>query len=164
MIIRNKIWNDLLDAKKGAEYLILYISKQRRLRKIFRITTIILSASGIFSALNELPVPAVISFILIGIMQILQSIENEIILTDKDLDCFIKLRLLYNEKIVLLEKLWFDFESKHINEILAKRRLFDIMEFGKKIEELDSSLVINFFKKLDEKAENSTMNYSKKLQ
>jgi hypothetical protein len=163
LTLRTKIWNDLLDTKKGDVFLVSYISNQRKWKKWFKIITIVFSASGIFTAFKNLEIPTVISFVIIGIIQILQSIENFLILSEKDLDEIKKLRLSYYDKTIELEKLWIDFEDNHINEDQAKKRLFKIMESSKKIEDLDSSIDIKRMKRLDKKAETETNIYSQKL-
>ena len=163
MTVRTKIWNDLLDSKKGDIYLVSYISNQRKWRKWFKIITILFSASGIFTAFKNLEIPTAISFIVIGTIQLMQSIENFLISSDKDLDEIKKLRLLYYERTIELEKLWIDFEENHIDELKAKGRLFKIMDGSKKIEDLDSSINIKSIRKLNKKAENEVNIYSQKL-
>ncbi len=93
----------------------------------------------------------------------MQSIENFLISSDKDLDEIKKLRLLYYERTIELEKLWIDFEENHIDELKAKGRLFKIMDGSKKIEDLDSSINIKSIRKLNKKAENEVNIYSQKL-
>ena len=79
MEINDIIWYDLVNAKYGDEYLIVYIQKQRNIRKWFKILTILFSASGIFSAFQSLKIPTIISCIFIGIVQLATLIEGWII-------------------------------------------------------------------------------------
>ncbi|WP_312075728.1 hypothetical protein [Chryseobacterium sp.] len=163
MTLRTKIWNNLLDAKKGDIFLVFYISSERNLRKWFKIITILFSASGIFTAFKNLEIPTVISFAVIGTIQLLQSIENFLILSEKDLDEIKKLRLSYYDQSIELEKLWIEFEEDHIDDEKAKKRLFKILDSSKKIEDIDSSLNITRKKRLDKKADVETRNYANKL-
>lgn len=163
MTLRTKIWNNLLDAKKGDTFLVFYISDERNLRKWFKIITILFSASGIFTAFKNLEIPTVISFAVIGIIQLLQSIENFLVLSEKDLDELKKLRLSYYDQSIELEKLWIELEENHIDDEKAKKRLFKILDSSKKIEDIDSSLNIKRKKRLDKKADAEIRNYANKL-
>ncbi len=163
MTLRTKIWNNLIDTKKGDIFLVFYISSERNLRKWFKIITILFSASGIFTAFKNLEIPTVISFAVIGTIQLLQSIENFLVLSEKDLDEIKKLRLSYYDQSIELEKLWIELEENHIDDEKAKKRLFKILDSSKKIEDIDSSLNITRKKRLDKKADAETRNYANKF-
>lgn len=156
-----KIWHDLVDSKYGDEYLILYLKRQKAIRKWFKIFTIIFSASGIFSAFQSAKIPTIVSCSLIGIVQLFTSIENFIIHSEDDLDRLSKLRLLYYDRTNRLEKLFDDLIAKKKTDEEATDVFFDLRESSKEIEDLDNKLNIRNFKKLIIIADTNTRNYLK---
>lgn len=159
MTIENKIWYDFVHSKYGDEYLVLYIGRQRTYRKWFKILTILFSASGVFSAFQSAKIPTIISFIVIGLVQLATSIENFIIHSEDDLDSLGKLRLLYYDKSNKLEKLWHSLFTKKITEDEASQEFFNLRMASKEIEELDNKLNVRTFKKLKAIAHSNTENY-----
>lgn len=157
--IKTKIWYDIVNIKYGDEYLILYLSRQRTIRKWFKILTILFSASGIFSAFQSAKIPTVISCAVIGLVQLATSIENFIIHSETDIDELSKLRLLYYDRTNKLEELWYSLLSKKITDDIAAESFFDLRKSAKEIEELDNKLNIRHFKKLLLKADTNTRNY-----
>lgn len=159
MEINNTIWYDFVNSKYGDEYLVLYIQKQRNIRKWFKILTIIFSASGIFSAFQSLKIPTIISCVLIGIVQIATMIEGWIIHSEKEIDELCTLRMFYYERTNQLEKLHYDYSNEKINESDAANNLFDLRKSAKQIEELDNKVNVRHYKKLIEKADIRTNQY-----
>lgn len=104
MSLRNKIWYDLVDAKYGELYLALYISRQKRNKKIIKILTLIFSGSGAlgWSFWHYIPI---IACVLVSIIQLLTLIENEIVKSDKELYEICELRKLYIAYFNKLDKL-----------------------------------------------------------
>lgn len=161
MNIETKIWYDLVHTKHGDEYLILYLARQRSCRKWFKIITIIFSASGIFSTFQSAKIPTVISFVVIGVIQLMTSIENFIIHSEDDLDHISKLRLLYYDKLNDLEKLWHSFKTNKISIEDATEEFFELRKSSKEIEELDNKINVRTYKKLKNKSNIITNNYLK---
>jgi hypothetical protein len=158
-LINNKIWYDLVHSKFGDEYLILYLDKQKSIRKIFKIATILFSATGIFSAFNSFKIPTIIACIAIGVVQCSTSIENFIIHSEKDLEELGKLRLLYYERTNKLEELWSDLQSSKLSKEQATTAFFALRQSSKEIEDLDNNINVRSFKKLRKKANILTNNY-----
>ncbi len=158
-MIKNKIWYEFLNFKFGDEYLILYINKQRRIRKYFKIATILLSCSGIWSVYNELKYPAIIAFIIITLVQIFTSIESYLIHSEKDIDDLCELRNKYYSHWNELENLWH--KSLNYSESDLTDKFYELREQTKKIEELDNKLGIKKNKILTKKADKLTRTYLK---
>jgi hypothetical protein len=159
LTIRNKIWYDLVHTKYGDEYLVLYLGRQRMFRKWFKVLTILFSASGIFSAFQSAKIPTIISCSIIGIVQLITSIENFIIHSEDDLDNLSKLRIQYYDRTNKLEELWNSFSIKKITDEEATTEFFNLRKSAKEIEELDNKLNVRTFQKLKNKANVITNNY-----
>ena len=159
MTIQTKIWYDLVNTKFGDEYLVLYLSRQRTIRKWFKILTILFSASGIFSAFQSAKIPTIISCIAIGVVQVATSIENFIIHSEDDLDSLSKLRLLYFDRTNKLEELWNSLQTSKITSEEATTEFFNLRKSAKEIEKLDNKLNVRNFKKLKVFADNNTRTY-----
>lgn len=155
--MRDKIWYELVNTKYGDEYLCYYISSQQGTRKWFKISTLLLSAGGIFSAFRELKIPTIISLIGIGVVQLATMVESYVIHTEKDIDDLAKLRILYYEKCNQLEKLFINLENFKGTE--ASDHFFTIRENSKEIETLATRLHIKQRRKLMQKADINTRNY-----
>ena len=158
-MIKNKIWYEFLNFKFGDDYLILYINRQRKIRNYFKIATIILSCSGIWSAYKELKYPSIIAFVIITIVQIFTSIESYLIHSEKDIDDLCELRNRYYSHWNELENLWHKSPNYNENELTDK--FYELREQSKKIEELDNKLGIKKIKNLVNKADKSTRTYIK---
>ena len=161
MEINTTIWYDLVNSKYGDEYLVLYIQKQRNIRKWFKILTIIFSASGIFSAFQSLKIPTIISCVFIGIVQIATMIEGWIIHSEKEIDDLCNLRMYYYERTNQLEKLYHNYSIEKISENDAATHFFDLRNSAKQIEELDNKVNVRRYKKLIKKSDIRTNQYFK---
>lgn len=159
MKIRDKIWYDLVDTKYGDEYLVLYLSLQRVIRKWFKIITIVLSAGGVFSAFQSFQIPTIIFCSITGLIQLLTSIENFIIHSEDDLDSLSNLRMKYYDRFIKLEILWHNLETKKITEEQASEIFFELRVLSSEIESLDNKLNVRRYKKLMMTAESKTNNY-----
>jgi hypothetical protein len=153
MDILDHIWVDFCHARLGDEYLVLYSGRQKEIRRWFKIVTILLSAEGIFSAFKDAKIPTVISFIVIGIIQLLSTIENQLIRSEKEVDEIGKLRVFYYERSNKLEKLFLEFRDDKITDDDARSQLFALRGAAVEIEELDTKLNIKKHKKLFLKAD-----------
>ncbi|MBN8673637.1 MAG: hypothetical protein J0L56_05860 [Chitinophagales bacterium] len=157
MNVRNTIWYDFLNAKFGGEYLILYLKRERKVKKWFKILTIIFSAGGIFSAFKDFKIPTIIMLSAIGVVQIASLLEEHIMHSENDMQQICKLRLMYLDWEQELEKLFSNYES--MTEETAKGRLFELRESSKKIEELDNKINIRIYKSLKDKTDQDVRNY-----
>jgi len=152
----------MVDVKYGETYLSKYIGLQHRLKKTFKIMTLILSISGIFGW-KYFENLAWVAFILIAIMQLLTLVENQLIRSDKEVEDISTLRMKYTKYFNKLEKLW----TEYRNDIKPENKAFEIFYELRKsdwepIEELDTKLDIKEFKRLMNKADIETNDYINK--
>lgn len=155
-----KIWYEMLHTKLGDNYLAGYISKQKRIKKWFKIFTLIFSTGGVLGWPIWEYVP-VIACVLIAAMQLVTLLENQIIPSDQDIEDIARLRNKYNNYFNKLEKLWMDFQSNNINEDAAKEQFYELRTLlGADLLATDDKLNINGkIKSLYKKADLETRNY-----
>jgi hypothetical protein len=160
MDIRSKIWYDFVNTKYGDEYLILYLAKQRRIRKRFKIATIVFSASGIFGwkVWELMPVFACGG---IAIIQLITSLENFLVHSEKDLDDLSRLRLMYYERANKLEHLWHLYYNSKITDDEAGKQFFGFRTSAKAIEDLDNKLNVRQYPKLIKESDKRANHYLK---
>lgn len=156
--MREKIWYEMVHIKYGGNYLAYYINKKRTIRKYFKIAILIFSTGGVLGWKIWQGFP-VVACVLIAIMQLIGLIENQIILSDNDIEKFSELRNKYVSYFNRLEKLWTDFHSSSITEEEANGRFYKLRKIGEEIEALDNKLHIQTIKALNAKAEIETNNY-----
>ena len=97
----------------------------------------------------------------IGIIQLMTSIENFIIHSEDDLDNISKLRMMYYDKLNDLEKLWHLFKTKKLSIVDTTEQFFDLRKSSKEIEELDNKINVRTYKKLKNRSNIITNNYLK---
>lgn len=158
----NMIWYEMVDMKYGETYLSKYIGLQHRLKKTFKIMTLILSVSGIFGW-KYFEGLAWVAFILIAVMQLLTLVENQLIRSDKEVEDISALRMKYTKYFNNLEKLWTECQ----NGMKSNKECFELFYELRKtdwepIEELDNKLDIKKFKWLMNKADTDTKDYINK--
>ena len=154
-----KIWYEMVDMKYGEMYLSKYIGLQHRLKKAFKIMTLILSVSGILSW-QQFEGFVWLAFILIAVMQLLTLVENQLIRSDKEVEDISLLRMRYTKYFNKLEKLW----TEYLNGIKSEKEAFEYFYVLRKsdwelIEELDCKLDIKEFRCLMNRADNDTRHY-----
>lgn len=154
-----KTWYEMVNIKYGESYLAQYIGLQHRLKKAFKVMTLILSISGIFGW-KYFENYSWIAFILIAIMQVLTLVENQLIRSDKEIEDISILKMKYTAYFNNLEKLWTEYDKKIKNENEVFERFYELRKSDwESIEELDCKLDIKKYKWLLDKADNDTNYY-----
>lgn len=159
MDIKESVWHDFVHYKFGDEYLILFLARQRAYRTWFKIITLFLSASGIWSAFQKLQSFTIIFCAAIGIVQIASLMEGFIIRSEKDIEEISRLRIFYYSHWNELEKLCHRFDT--LSDEDCKIKFFTLREEGKEIEQLDDKINIKKRKLLMNKADIATRKYLK---
>lgn len=154
--MRERVWYEFVHSKFGESYLALYINKQKSRKKWFKIITLIFSTSGILGWKLWDYAPIVACGI-ISIMQVINLVENEIILSETEIDKICTLRNRYVQYTNQLEKLFIDSKTKAEKEI--KELFYEYRKLGEEIEALDNDLHIQQIKSLISKANSQTRTY-----
>jgi hypothetical protein len=155
--MRDLIWNDFAQAKYGDEYLCLYISLQKRIRRWYKILTILFSIGGIGTAIKGQNGFSVIIFFLIGLVQVISSIEIYIVHSEKQIDELHKLRMLYYDRANDLEQLFNTYEKVPTDQ--SELRFYELRKKSRDIEELDLMADVKKIEKLKRKALIAFNNY-----
>lgn len=158
-----KIWYEMIDIKFGEFYLTKYLGLQRTLKKTFAIMTIILSVSGILGW-KFFEDYAWIAFGLIAVMQLFTLIENQIILSDKEIEQIAELKMAYTKYFNKLEQLWTEYKHDRIDTNTASDRFFEYKntDWGN-IESLDAKLNIKKYKRIVNHTDTETKEYITKF-
>lgn len=108
--MRNRIWNELCQAKFKAVYTSLLYEHHKKINQIYNISIIIISASGIlgWGFWDKIPL---IACIIIGIISIFKELKNEILLNDKGFEAINKMHIFYTNYLNEIENLWYYFEN-----------------------------------------------------
>lgn len=157
MDIRDSIWTDFVHYKFGDDYLSEYIKREKSYRKYFKIITLLLSASGVWSAFQELKSYTIIFCLTIGLVQIISLIEGFIISSEKDLEEISGLRLMYYNHWNKLEKLCHCYDT--LNDEQCKDQFFTLRNEAKEIEQVADKMNIRKYKGLMKKADIATRKY-----
>lgn len=156
--MRDKIWYEMCHIKYGDSYLAHYLFRQKSIRKWFKILTLVFSTGGVFGWKIWVGIP-VIACILISFMQLINLVENQIIINEKEINKICELRNKYVSYFNKLEKLWTDFDADRISEQEASEQFYLLRQDGADLETRDNELHISIFKKLCTRADLETRNY-----
>jgi hypothetical protein len=159
----DKIWFEMIDMKYGEIYLTKYLGLQRTFKKTFNIMTLVLSVSGIFGW-KFFEDYAWIAFALIAVMQLFTLIENQIILSDKEIDDISELKMCYTKYFNKLEKLWTEHQRKRIDDDISLDKFFDLKTSDwENIQQKDGKLNIKNYMFIIKKTDVETNNYINKF-
>lgn len=160
--MRDKIWYELIQMKFGEIYLAHYLTKQKENKKYFKIVTLVFSSGGVLSwSIWQNGILAAIACAIVAVIQILNLIENQLILNDRDIEKISDLRNLYLEQLKNVEHLWEKFISEKISEAGATEEFFQLKDFSNKIEALDNRLEIQKIQNLINISDKETRDYLK---
>lgn len=160
--MRNLIWNEMCYAKKNDEYITIYISFQKSLKKFFEMITLILTSSGFIAWLSTKNTNSIIVGISIGLaafVQLLQLLQDKVIVSDEYINDVIALRKRWISHFDKLEKLWLDLEHEKVDDIAASDIFLELKIEKMSIEEADSGIKIWKIFFLDKNANELTNNY-----
>jgi hypothetical protein len=156
--MREKIWYEMVHIKYGDSYLAHYLFRQKSIRKWFKILILVFSTGGVFGWKIWEGVP-IIACALIAVFQIFNLIENQIIISDKEIEKISVLRNKYVSYFNKLEKLWSDFNADRFDEKEATEQFYILRNDGADIEALDNELDVRNIKNLCGKANLESRNY-----
>lgn len=124
MDLYNMMWNDLATIKKEEYYLRRYINTQQNIKLILKIFTLVAAAVGIAAAKGYIPISNVAIFVIILIVQLLQSIMPNIIASDESIDHFKNIKARIGKLYTEYEELFYMFHNYKITEeeCLKKRK------------------------------------------
>ena len=120
--------------------------------------TLVFSSGGILGWRLWDGIP-IIACVLIAIISLVNLLENQIIVSDAEIDKIAELRNKYVNYLNQIEYLWVEFDAKRIDEESASKRFFENRKLAEDIEKLDNTIDIKSFNFLTTKANYETRNY-----
>lgn len=160
--MERKIWFEFEDTRFGDEYLQLYINRIRTQRSWLNFIVLLVSGSGILAWKKWDSIPVWASVIVFAI-QILRLVENQLLLSDKDLEKIVNIRNMYYQHWNDLERLWVRYFKGNISEDLAEEEFYKLRDYSKKIKEECNKIRLNDnITSLMDKAANLNLKYIKK--
>ncbi|NGM65429.1 hypothetical protein [Sphingobacterium sp. SGR-19] len=151
-MIRDRIWNELCDAKKCDLYLGGYLSYLRAKRKRFNMGKIVFAIAGI-AVNNWLPNSSLVVLFTLTLFELLKDIIPELSVDEKLMDKLPEYRMLYVSKFDNLDRLFLMLNDESISKAGATEEYFKIREINIRIEDMDNSIHLPEKKKIFSKAE-----------
>lgn len=151
-MIRNRVWDDLLNAVFYIEFLGLYINEVQWSKKVIKIVSLclnLISLAGLyrFSNLN------IIWMIILFLVMAFNWVKDYFTITDKELFAIEKVYSYYKDQYKEYEDLWYEIEEGDITNQQALRKYKKINGSEKLFLKLNKFTKINGKEKLRSKAE-----------
>lgn len=156
--MRERIWYELAQAKHNHLYCMFILAYRRKQLNIFNIIILAFSSAGIMGwpLWKELPL---VSCIIISGISLLKLIIPHIIPSDKQIDKLDEATDFYFDYFNKLECLWFDTQSKKLNEEEIKKVFYKLKNSEKKVNKSVNEIIKSHNKKLINKAKSESDNY-----
>lgn len=127
MIVRNKIWEDLRQAKTNIICIQRYTDRNRKWSRYFSAMIVILASAGTLGGIFEQWV-AVVASGLVAISTILKSLMPNFIQSEQELTDLDRLMDYYSKYLNKLERIWYNNYEEYIDEKEAIEQLFSIKD------------------------------------
>lgn len=137
MIVKNKIWEELKQAKAHVISIREYTDKHRKYRRWYDMFIAIVASGGAFGSIFNVKVPFWAT-ILIGFVSVVKSVFPQILQPEQELCELDSLIDYYNSYLVKVEQLFYEYTNNKINEDEAVRIMSNL-----KLEEADKLSKIN---------------------
>lgn len=158
MVTRNRIWNELKQAKANILCLQRYTDNRRRNNRIYYACIAIVSSLG--ALINSLwSGAAFTATLIIAFVSITKSVMPSFLQTEPELSELDKLSDFYSNYMNVIEKIWFDYDHEYVNEELTMKRFFEIKESECSKQSLFNKGVRGISKSMQNKIDNDAENY-----
>lgn len=137
MIARNRIWEEMKQAKANILCMQIYTDKRRAGNRWYNLFIAFFSALGALGGIFNFKIPAVTS-IIVAFVSIMKSVMPNFLQTEPELAELDKLSDYYNCYLNSLEKIWYNFDHEFINEKDTMSSFFDLKEV-----ECDKQSILN---------------------
>lgn len=124
MIVRNRIWEELRQAKANIICIQRYTDRNRKISRYFNGGIILLAAAGALGGAYEQWI-AVIASGLVAVSTILKSLLPNFIQSEQELTELDRLMDYYSKYLNKIEKIWYNYENKCIEEQDAVNQFFE---------------------------------------
>lgn len=155
MICRNRIWEELKQAKANIICIQKYIDKRRGYNRAYNGFVAITASAGALGTLLNDKVPLFASM-LIGFVSIIKSVLPNFVQGESELSSLDVLADFYNKYMNSLENIWYRFDHDIIDEKQAMDEFFKLKETEcdkmSQMNRLVRNISKRFQKKIDEEA------------
>lgn len=127
MNARNRIWEELRQAKANIICLQRYTSKARKKSRIFNIIIIVCASAGALGGIYEQWI-AIVASALIAISSVLKALLANFIQSEHELSELDRLTDFYSKYLNSLEKIWYENENKISTEKEIMSNFFQLKE------------------------------------
>ena len=156
--MRERVWYELAQAKHNHLYCMFILAHRRKVLNIFNIVILGFSSAGImgWAFWKDFPL---IACIIVSSISLLKLISPHIIPSDKQIDKLDEITDFYFYYFNRLECLWFDFNSKKIDENQLQTQFYKIKNTEKKVNKSVNEIIKSHNQKLIKKAEIESNSY-----
>ena len=137
MIARNRIWEEMKQAKANILCLQKYTDKKRGRLRYYNMSIALLASGGALGSVINMWIPTVTSFI-VAFGSIIKSVMPNFLQTEPELLELDGLSDFYSEYLNHLEKIWYDSDNDIIDEQKAMSQFFELKE-----SECDKASILN---------------------
>lgn len=155
--LRNRIWEDLFDAKKNEEFLSLYLASKRSNRNSYGIAIALISVLGavltfLQGQVEYLRNSALVACLLIVIIQLADKALPGWLISDEEINRLSEYRIKYVTFYERLDRLWCEFENGKLSYSQVFDSYFNLREVNIELQQLDNSVLIKVNDRLTEEA------------
>ena len=133
--MRDRIWNELTQAKFNSEFATLYAEKQRVYLRRFNVLILVFSGGGVmgWTFWKDFPLA---SCIIIASVSLIRLLQPHLIMNDKQIGNLDNISKFYFNYYNKLEKLWYDSEYETVNFEKTKKLFFIIKASEQEINQI----------------------------
>ena len=158
--MRDRIWNELTQAKFNSEFATLYAEKQRVYLRRFNVFILVFSGGGVmgWTLWKDFPLA---SCIIIASISLIRLLQPHLIMNDKQISNLDSISRFYFNYYNKLERLWYDLEHSTIDNELAKESFFEIKHSEDEINQTINETIKSKPQKLVKESKENSDNYFK---
>lgn len=156
------IWKEMYYAKKNEEYITLYISFLKSIKKYIDLIIIIFTSTGVlswFSENKESKIIMGVCLVIVGIFQSIEIIQTKFIASDEYIDDAIDLKLQWIAYFNKLEKLLLDTKINKTDNSTILSSYNRLKSLKQSIEKKDSDIKLWRIHIINKKADLRTNNF-----
>lgn len=160
--MRNRLWNELCQAKHNSRYCIFLLAYRRKIVNWFTIVILLFSSAGIMGwpFWDQLPL---FSCVIISVIQLLRLLQPHFMPTERQLDKLDNVVDFYFDYYNKLEKLWFDYENDRKSEEDVQTEFYEIKDLEKPINKIINEIVKSTNKNIQQKCDYEVRDYINKV-
>lgn len=159
--IKDNLWYELVNAKKGEYYLSDLLLRQNKIRNFTDVLVLVFATLGVLGSKipntdNWIPIGACI---IVAISQLIPLLNEKVIPSKNTIDKTNEIRAKKLTYFNHLERFWHEYENGVWDELSAIDNFYKLRLEGEEIENLDNSLYTKPIKSLSNKADKEAKEY-----